>query len=100
MTPEQARQRCIEAYKSGALNRPIVIQTDADFTPPGKRTARLVRHSKTGRRTDQQLRWYVGTSAYRTLPLTRDNVRMTEAWKAGSVWPPRQPGGQLELLLF
>ncbi len=45
MSPDQARQRCIDVYNSGALNRPIVIRSDADFTPPGKRTARVVRHT-------------------------------------------------------
>lgn len=40
--------------------RKIVIQTNADFTPPGKRTARTVQTSR-----GAQHRWYVGGRIFR-----------------------------------
>lgn len=48
----------IEAGKQ-ILGREIVIQSSADFTPTGKRVVRVVRHARNGRRTTQQIRWYV-----------------------------------------
>lgn len=41
--------------------RKIVIQTNADFTPPGKRTARTVRTMRGG----FQHRWYVAGRIFR-----------------------------------
>ncbi|NVL49944.1 hypothetical protein F2S72_09345 [Pseudomonas syringae pv. actinidiae] len=64
------------------LGREIVIQSEADFTPPGKRAARVVRHSMSGRRTADHIRWYVAGKAYRSLPLSKENVQMTAEWKA------------------
>ncbi|MFL1449246.1 hypothetical protein ACI77O_12695 [Pseudomonas tritici] len=63
------------------LGREIVIQTDADLSPTGKRTARIVRHQRTGRRTNPQIRWYVAGKIYRTLPITEDNVKLTAKWR-------------------
>jgi hypothetical protein len=60
----------------------LVIQTNADFTPSGKRRVRIVRHKHSGRRCAPALRWYVGTKAYRSLPLTNDNIELSAAWKA------------------
>ena len=52
-------------HVSGAIARgervAIVVQTDADFTPKGKRTARVVRTSRGG----TQLRWYVAGRIFR-----------------------------------
>jgi hypothetical protein len=57
----------------------IVIQTDADFTPKGKRTARVVTtRSSFGR--GRQLRWYVSGRLYNRLPVTTDNVKLTREW--------------------
>lgn len=84
----------IEAGKR-YLGREIVIQSDADFTRPGIRVARLVRHSMGGRRTATHIRWYVAGKAYRTLALTNDNVQMTAEWKG--VNQP-SPAAQLALL--
>lgn len=57
----------------------IVIQTDADFTPKGKRTARVVTVSgRMGR--GQQLRWYVGGKLFRRLPPTQQSVNLTNEW--------------------
>ena len=44
MNKESLTAMAIEAGKR-YLGREIVIQSSADFTPPGKRVARLVRHS-------------------------------------------------------
>lgn len=43
------------------LAEKIVIHTDADFTPKGKRTARIVTTSRGGK----SLRWYVGGKIFR-----------------------------------
>lgn len=59
----------------------IVIHTDADFTPAGKRTARCITlRSAFG--TVQRIRWYVSGRIYRTLPITHDNVKLTNEWMA------------------
>jgi hypothetical protein len=54
----------------------ITIQTDADFTPKGKRTARNVKTYRGGR----QLRWYVSGRIYRRLPITGENLGLTSQW--------------------
>lgn len=41
----------------------IIIQTNADFTPAGKRNARIVTTTRGGK----QLRWYVSGKLYRHL---------------------------------
>lgn len=56
----------------------IVIQTNADFTPKGKRNAKVV---KTARGSDQ-LRWYVSGSIYRQLAPTASNLALTNEWLA------------------
>lgn len=56
----------------------IIIQTDADFTPKGKRTARVIRTDRGG----QQLRWYVGGKIYARRPVTAQNVDITNEWLA------------------
>lgn len=59
----------------------IVIQTDADFTPKGKRTAKVVTVSgRMGRA--QQLRWYVGGKLYRRLAPSPANTALTNEWLA------------------
>ena len=72
------------AAAQAVLGREIVIQSDADFTPPGKRTVRVVRHRLNGRRTGAHLRWYVSGKAYRSLPLTHDSVSLSESWKGAA----------------
>lgn len=60
----------------------IVIQTDADFTPKGKRSARVVTVSgRMGRA--QQLRWYVSGKLYRRLAPTQESVNLTNQWIKG-----------------
>lgn len=59
MTNADDTQRAIAAAKL-LLGRELIIQSDADFTPAGKRKVRVVRHAKNGRRTGPHIRWYVG----------------------------------------
>ncbi|ELG7182285.1 TPA: hypothetical protein ACP3ZG_004819 [Pseudomonas aeruginosa] len=82
---ENDRQRAIAAGKS-VLGREVILDApDADFTPPGSRSARIVSHAKNGRRTARQIRWYVAGKAYRSLPLSAENASLTNEWKqAGS----------------
>lgn len=54
----------------------IVINTDLDFTPKGKRNARIVQTTRGGR----QLRWYVSGSIYQKMPVTVENVAKTKEW--------------------
>ena len=54
----------------------IVIETDADFTPPGKRTARVVQTDRGGR----QLRFYVSGRIYRAMPPTDENLKLAQRW--------------------
>lgn len=56
----------------------IVIQTDADFTPKGKRTARVITTARGGR----LLRWYVAGKIYRSLAPTQANLDLTDQWQA------------------
>lgn len=77
---EKERQRAIEAGKA-MLGREVVIATDADFTPPGRRSARIVRHAKNGRGIGPMIRWYVAGKAYRSLPLSESNMSLTNEWK-------------------
>lgn len=53
----------------------ITIQTDADFTPKGKRRARIVKTTQ-----GKQLRWYVGGRHWRKLQITNDNIKLTHDW--------------------
>lgn len=72
--------QAIEAGKQ-LLGREIVIQSSADFTPKGKRVVRVVRHARNGRRTTEQLRWYVGGKSFRSLELTGESLNLSNAWK-------------------
>ena len=51
----------------------IVIQTNADFTPPGKRRAKVAYGNR--------IRWYVGGRIYRTLKITQTNVELSMKWR-------------------
>lgn len=55
----------------------ITIQTDADFTPKGKRRARIIPVNN-GR--GRQLRWYVGGKIFRFLAVTNENIALTREW--------------------
>ena len=80
MTNEQARQKAIEAYKA-LSNKTITIETDADFTPKGKRTAKIVRHAISGKKVPARIRCYVSGRAYMDLPLT--DYKMANEWIVG-----------------
>jgi hypothetical protein len=56
----------------------IVIKTDRDLTPAGKRTARCVQTTRGGR----QLRWYVAGRLYHHLAVTPGNIALTHEWGA------------------
>ena len=75
----------LERYQKACkalLGKTIVIYaTDADFTPTGKRTYRVVRHTLNGKRATAHIRWFVGQRAYRSLPLTKPNLDLTRDWQ-------------------
>lgn len=50
----------------------IVIQTDADFTPPGRRRAKIAYGNR--------IRWYVSGRIYRTLKITDANIELSRRW--------------------
>ena len=50
----------------------ITIQTDADFTPAGKRRAKIAYGNR--------IRWYVSGCIYRTLPITAANIELSRKW--------------------
>lgn len=50
----------------------IVIQTDEDFTPEGKRRAKIAYGNR--------IRWYVSGRIYRTLPITAENIALSKQW--------------------
>lgn len=50
----------------------ITIQTDADFTPAGKRRAKIAYGNR--------IRWYVGGCIYRTLAITAENIEISKRW--------------------
>ena len=58
------------------MTKIIIIAENADFTPKGKRTSRIV----TTYRGGQQLRWYVSGRIYRRLAVTQPNLTMTGEW--------------------
>jgi len=78
MTNEQAlREKAIKAFQN---MQKIVIETDADFTPKGKRRALIVKHTRNGKRTKPHIRWYVGRAAYRSLEPTKENEALSLEW--------------------
>lgn len=66
----------IAAYAS-ASGRRIIISTDADLTPPGKRYARIVQL-----RRRQAIRWYVSGRIYATRPTS--DIDITRQWLASA----------------
>lgn len=67
----------------------IVIHTEYDLTPVGKRAARVVQTSRGGR----QLRWYVGGRLYwKGAP-----AEHTSEWLAGEGGPLHRPQPWSEL---
>jgi len=53
----------------------IVIHTDLDLTPAGKRTARVVSVKR-----GTVLRWYVGGRIFRSLAVNEQNKTLTQSW--------------------
>ena len=64
------------------LGKELVIQSDVDLTPPGKRRVQKVRHSLGGRQCGAKIRWYVGRTAYRTLADSPENAELSASWLA------------------
>jgi hypothetical protein len=56
----------------------IVIKTDCDLTPDGKRRAKVV----TMARGLKQIHWYVGRERYHELANTAANADLTNDWLA------------------
>ncbi len=84
MTSETIRQQCIEAYKAGILSQKIVIETNADLTPKGKRRAQVVKPQNFyGVRRPLHLAWYVGQSCYARMAITNENIALTNEWIKG-----------------
>lgn len=54
----------------------IVIHTDADFTPSGKRRAKIAY----ARTRSPRIRWYVSGRIYRTLPVNAENAALSLRW--------------------
>lgn len=54
----------------------LVINTDRDLTPPGKRRAKVVKMSRGVR----QIHWYVGRERYHELANTPANTDLTIEW--------------------
>ena len=57
----------------------ITIQTNADFTPAGKRTAKIVQTTGMFGK-GRQLRWYVGGRIYQQMRPTVENIELTQRW--------------------
>lgn len=60
----------------------IVIQTNADFTPAGKRMVRVVSHARSGKKIAKSIRLYVAGKIYATLPITEENMKLAMEWYA------------------
>ncbi len=74
---EAQRAKCVALYAAGLPE--IVIEVDADMTPKGKRTARIVQTDRNGR----QLRWYVSGRIYREFgAITNEAAAITRQWLA------------------
>jgi hypothetical protein len=61
----------------------IIIQTDADFTPAGKRTVRVVELTAMGRPV-RRIRWYVSGRIYNTLPVNSETTALSQEWVAAA----------------
>lgn len=78
MTNEQATAQAIEAFANLA---PVVIHTDADFTPAGPRMIRIVQLARCRFGSRQQLRFYVSGRIFREMAVTPENLAMGRAWQ-------------------
>lgn len=59
----------------------IVIQTDADLTPKGKRSIKVVKHLKNGKKIKPTIAWYVGGKLFRYLELSNESIYLSIEWK-------------------
>jgi hypothetical protein len=65
----------------------LTIPVPFDFTPAGKRRARVVPTSRGG----QQLRWYVSGRRYHALPVTTAALALTREWVSNAGAPDHLP---------
>jgi hypothetical protein len=68
--------------------RLIIHAPDCDFTPFGKRRARVVTHDK----GVQRIRWYVSGKRFRVLPVNGENIALTRLWLASVSTHPQARG--------
>src|ERR1035438_4926686 len=64
---------------TGKGNMKIIIHTDRDLTPDGKRNWRVVSLTSMGRPVSR-IRWYVSGRIFRTLGLSGDNLQLSQQW--------------------
>jgi len=57
-----------------------VMQTDADFTPLGKRKALYVRYNRQGWKCGGMIVWYVAGRRFRELEVTHKNIELSQKW--------------------
>ncbi len=74
---EQQRREKMNNYKD-ILETKIIIKTEADFTPKGKRAAKIVRTRKGKKLPRPVIAWYVGGRFYKH---TFD-AKLTNEWLA------------------
>lgn len=69
-----------------ALPKIVIHAPGADFTPPGKRKARIIAVRRGSRYASAKgarvLRWYVAGRIFRDLPLEPASVALTREWLA------------------
>jgi hypothetical protein len=68
--------------------RLTIYAPSCDFTPLGKRSARIVTHN----RGVQRIRWYVSGRRYHALPVTGENAALTRDWLASVSTHPQAWG--------
>jgi len=59
----------------------IVITTDLDLTPAGKRRVKV----------RSQIRWFVSGRRYHALPITAANIALSREWVANAGAPNHRP---------
>ena len=79
ISPQQQHEKAQADLLKMESQMKIVIQTNADFTPKGKRNARVVT-LRGAFGPVQRIRWYVSGRIYRALQITDENLKLTNEW--------------------
>lgn len=58
----------------------IIIHTDLDLTPAGKRRVKIIRHTIGGKRIKPFIAWYVGNQRYASFALTNHHIELSQQW--------------------